>query len=130
MNDNKNGAVSFRRFKIEDLATLPSLEMNYNKGEVFLIISEDVVVGAIRYTFGKGNHIKIENIKIFQEYRRRGFGIKAILLLKDTFEGYAFYGEILYIRAFEFWRSFKPYFNSNEGLDYFDENWGCDFFLE
>jgi hypothetical protein len=130
MNDIKSGDVSFRRLKKDDVTTLPSLEMDYTKGEVFLIISEDIVVGAIRYTFAKGNYIKIENIKIFQEYRRSGLGTKAVLLLKNTFEGCAFYGEILYIRAFQFWRSFKPYFNSSEGLDYFDENWGCDFFLE
>lgn len=130
MSDIRSGAVSFRRLKKEEVDTLPSLEMDYTRGEVFLIISEDVVVGAIRYTFDKRNYIKIENIKIFQEYRRRGLGTKAVLLLKDKFEGFAFYGEILYIRAFEFWKSFKPYFNSSEGLDYFNEDWGCDFFLE
>lgn len=128
--DIENRIVFFRRLTRADLANLPNLEIDCSNGEVYLIVSEDKIVGAVRYTIKDRRSIKIENINIFHKYRRRGLGTKAILLLRNKFKGFNFYGEILYIIAFEFWSSLKPYLNSSEGLDFFNDDYGCDFSFE
>lgn len=83
-----------------------------------VVVYNNVFVGFINYRITSKHVIKIEQFQIFDIFKRKGIGTKAILYFKQKNKDFSFYGTVLYPIAYEFWNSLINNYNLNMELDF------------